>query len=152
MAIDGGDWLSFAGSVLGAAGGIGAAYLAVAWQRNSQDKATERTIRALIEKLRATAGDLDATADTGASKAARAVYRAFCSVRDVAIGVRTNNASIATIAARLEHTTVFPELERLVDAPENGIAALDAKARAADIVSLCDELHAYFKSPLSVGH
>ncbi|MES2493840.1 MAG: hypothetical protein V4579_11245 [Pseudomonadota bacterium] len=144
MSIDAGDLLSFVGSLVGAAAGIVAAFLAVERQRNINDKASLETILQLIDELERTAMELRSSAETGPSPAARAVYRSFCALRDVAIGVRTSSASIATLAARMEHTTVYPELVRIVGAPENGVAALDAKGRSAEIVSLCKDVRNYF--------
>ena len=135
-----GDWLIFGGSVFGVAGGIAAAFLAVYLQRRTEVKSRAKTILGLIAQLEVAADQQNQKAATDPVSAVRAVTRAFTALRDTAIGVRTTSAAFATLAARMEHTEVWPEIVRL--SASQGIAAADAAARAVEIKTLCDELRA----------
>ena len=138
-----GDWLTFGGSVLGVAGGIAAAFLAVYLQRRTEVKSRAKTILGLIALLEVAADQQNLQAATDPDSAVRAVKRAFTALRDTSVGVRTTSAAFATLAARMEHTTVWPEIVRMN--ASQGIAAPDARARAAEIKSLCEELRAYLR-------
>ena len=137
-----GDWFTFGGSVLGAAGGIAAAFLAVYLQRRAEVKSRAKTILGLIALLEAAADKLKQVAATDPVKGVRAVLRAFTALRDTAFGVRTTSAAFATLAAGMEHNEVSSQITRL--SASQGIVAGDAIAQAAEIKSFCKELRNIF--------
>ena len=141
--IGAGDWLLFGGSVLGVAGGIAAAFLAVYLQRRAEVKSRGKTILGLIALLEAAAEKLNQEAATDPVKGVWAVLRAFTALRDTAFGVRTTSAAFATLAAGMEHTEVWSQITRL--SASQGIVAVDAIARAAEIKSFCEELRTYLR-------
>ena len=137
--IDAGDWLSFSGSLVGALAGILAAFLAVYLQRRSQSGDTKRTIVGLLNELQTAADLLKDDCGTRPAQAVRRVHRAFSALRDTALAVRTSSFGMASLAARMEYTTVWPEIERLM-AANGGIALADGVARASEISELCSDL------------
>ena len=137
--IDPGDWLSFGGSLAGAFAGILSAFLAVHLQRQSSAKDTKSTVIGLIGELEASASELRSECGTRPAEAVRRLHRAFSALRDTALAVRTSSFGMASLAARMEYTTVWPEIERLRGA-NGGIAVPDGVARANEISSLCGDL------------
>ena len=108
-------------------------------QRRSQSGDTKRTIVGLLNELQTAADLLKDDCGTRPAQAVRRVHRAFSALRDTALAVRTSSFGMASLAARMEYTTVWPEIERLM-AANGGIALADGVARASEISELCSDL------------
>ena len=140
--IDPGDWLSFWGSLVGALSGVVAAFLAVYLQRHFSAKDAKRTLHGLIDELENSSNLLKAEAATRPAEAVRRVHRSFTALRDTSLAIRWTSFGSATLAARMEHTTVWREIERLRSA-DGAVQVPDATARGDELIALCGELRAY---------
>ena len=140
--INPGDLLSFWGSLVGALSGVATAFLAVYLQRHVSAKDAKRTLRGLIDELENSSNLLKADAATRPAEAVRRAHRAFTALRDTSLAIRWTSFGCATLAARMEHTTVWPEIERLRRA-DGAVQVPDATARGDELIALCSELRDY---------
>ena len=141
------DYLSFAGSIIGALAGIGAAFLAVYLAQHYADKRDLKTLRELLAEFADCAADMDKYADTNPVKGSTPALVHYRATRDAAIGMRTRGAAAAKVAARLETDQVGIELNRLHMAREGAVCA-DLQGRAGELRQLGRDLLAVLKNGL----
>lgn len=130
------DWTA---ASVGAASAILAAILTVWLAHWLTGRSQEKTLRDLIGRMKAASERMHRDVALRPAEAVRDAGRAFRATRDVAVGLRTNNARIATIAARMEYTTVWKEFERLLNAG-GGVNAADGQARAEEMKQLAIDM------------
>lgn len=142
------DFLSFSGSMLGAAGGIAAAFLAVYLSQHSADKRDLETLRDLLTEFgdRAAAMEQDAFLLNPVPVIEAALVH-FRATRDAAIGMRTRGANVAKVAAQLETDQVGNRLNQYHDDGHN-VQAPAVQAWAREMRQLGQQLLAVLENSL----
>jgi hypothetical protein len=135
-----GEWLSFAGSMMGASVTVIGALLVVGWQTVADDYRKRRTMLQLIEDVW-TAGSLMAQEEAALDPARytnRALF-AYQAVKSVASERRSESIGFARVAQQLEGSTLLTHLVRL-HAAQGGIAAADLQARGKEMMEFARDL------------
>lgn len=137
-----GEWLSFAGSVLGALVAVGAAIGAVTYQIEASEKQRLRTMRVLLEGIRSAGVNMQQLATTDPAGSAEDAKIAYDAALSVAAELRSHSAPLAIIAQELAVDLTGKQLSRTCDLSNAGgsITPEEAIARGAELAALADRL------------